>query len=118
MFTTTIKRSGYASRFNGTYEFGARMYRDDSGEWVVDLCLGYKDWETRHVERADSVLRGRPYKMVHQILPAAGDVIVHKKSGRKFVVGEPISDFIVYRFPLLENGKRVAILRAEEYYKD
>ena len=118
MFTTTIKRIGYLSHFNGTYEFGARMYRDENGAWIVDCGYGYKEWATEHTEKFDSVLHGQQYKMHHQILPKSGDVIRHCKSGREFVVGDALNDFIVYRYPLLENGKQVAILRAEEYYKD
>lgn len=118
MFETTITRSGWLSRFNGTYKFGARFYKDNEGNDVVDVRYGYKEWTTSHTEQSDSVLCGEQYKMHHQILPKEGDVITHPNSGRKFVLGSPIEDFVVYRFPLLENGTQVAILRAEEYYKD
>ena len=55
---------------------------------------------------------------MYQVLPKEGDVIVDLKSGRKFVLGKDVEGFISYKFPMIENGKIVAYMKAEEYYKD
>ena len=101
-----------------TYEFTARLYENDCGTWVVDTQYGYSHHTTQHREGWDSVLRGQKYEIHHQVMPKKGDRITHIKSGREFVLGSPVQDFLIHDFPLLENGKQVAILRAEDYYKD
>lgn len=82
---------------------------------LIDLGYGYKSWYTKVREGWDSALRGMVLDRHHSIWPKEGDVWEYKN--RKFVVG-PISGFVVYHAPLLENGKEVAKIRFEDYYKD
>lgn len=51
------------------------------------------------------------------VTPREGDVLRHIPSGRTFSVGK-CEGFINYKFDLLENGKKVATLHYEDYYKD
>jgi hypothetical protein len=100
--------------------FTARLYKDDSKNWIVDLQYGYKTWDKECVEDFASALPGHKYKMVYQILPKENDIIVDEKSGRKFRLEKDLEGFLVYKFPMVDmaTGKTVAYLRAEEYYKD
>ncbi len=100
--------------------FTARLYKDDSQNWIVDLQYGYKTWDKECIEDFASALPGHKYKMVYQILPKENDIIVDEKSGRKFRLGKDLEGFLVYKFPMVDmaTGKTVAYLRAEEYYKD
>ena len=101
-----------------TTNFGAMIYQSDNGEHIVDIRYGYEYHTTEHFEDFASVLPGRKYNIVHQTLPKEGDVIVHEKSGRRFVLGADMEGFIVHKFPMMENGRVVAYLCAEDYYKD
>lgn len=82
---------------------------------MIDLKYGYKCWRTEAKEGWDSVLPGQKYQIHHSIWPKEGDTWIYGK--RKFVVGR-VEGFVVYHAPLLENGKEVAQIRFEDYYKD
>ena len=82
---------------------------------LIDLRYGYKSWFTTSKEGWDSYLRGQVYHIHHSIKPQEGDVWKYKN--RTFVVGK-IEGFIIYQAPLLDNGKEVARIKFEDYYKD
>lgn len=82
---------------------------------VINLRYGYQFYSTDHVEGYDSVMAGQSYKLYHQVMPQENDVWEHGK--RTFVVGKP-SGFLNYTAALLENGKEVAQIKFEDYYKD
>lgn len=82
----------------------------------LDLRYGFK----AHFENCTAKDPGMPrenYRLHSSIHPRKGDKLTHVKSGRVFTFGEP-SGFVVYTIPLLENGKQVAIVHFEDYYKD
>lgn len=95
-----------------------RMYQADNGDHIVDIKYGYNYQTTEHFEDFASVLPGKKYKIMHQTLPKEGDILVHEKSGRRFVLGADMDGFLIHMFPMMENGRVVAYLRAEDYYKD
>lgn len=82
---------------------------------VCYLGYGYKAWTTKHKEGFDSAIHGQAYMLHHSIQPKEGDV--WKFGQRVFTVGKR-SGFVVYTAPLLENGKQVATIKFEDYYKD
>ena len=82
---------------------------------LINLRYGYKEWTTKHKEEFDSAIPGQAYTMHHSIKPKEGDV--WKYGNRTFTVGKPCG-FVVYTAPLLENGKQVATIKFEDYYKD
>ena len=82
---------------------------------LINLGYGYKSWTTKHKEGFDSAIPGQAYTMHHSIWPKEGDV--WKYGNRTFTVGKR-SGFVVYTAPLLENGKQVATIKFEDYYKD
>ena len=82
---------------------------------VILLGYGYKEWTTKHKEGFDSAFPGQAYTLHHSIKPKEGDV--WKYGERMFTVGKR-SGFVVYTAPLLENGKQVATIKFEDYYKD
>ena len=82
---------------------------------VCKLGYGYKEWWTRHNEGHCSALPGREYKLHNAITPKEGDVWTY--GSRTFVVGKR-SGFLCYQAPLLENGRQVATVEWEDYYKD
>ena len=82
---------------------------------LINLRYGYKEWTTKHKEGFDSAIPGQAYTMHHSIKPQEGDV--WRFGERTFTVGK-CSGFVVYTAPLLENGKQVATIKFEDYYKD
>ena len=82
---------------------------------TIFLGYGYKHWTTEHTEGFDSVCPGQKYTLHHSLRVLEGDV--WKYGNRVFVVGKP-EGFLVYKAPLLENGKQVATVCFEDYYKD
>ncbi len=76
---------------------------------------GYKDWWTEGREGFDSANPGQKYRLHNCIWPKEGDV--WKYGNRTFVLGKK-EGFVNYTAPLLENGKQVATLQFEDYYKD
>lgn len=82
---------------------------------VIQLGYGYKTWWTNGREDSFSTLPGRTYKIHNSIMPKEGDV--WKYGSRTFVVGKR-SGFLCYTAPLYENGRQVATVTFEDYYKD
>lgn len=82
---------------------------------IINLQYGYKEWWTQGVEGNDSVLPGQVYRLHNSIKPKQGDIWKH--GNRVFEVG-PIGGFVCYEAPLLENGRQVATIKFEDYYKD
>ena len=82
---------------------------------VCLLGYGYKTWTTKHNEGAFSATPYQGYTLHHAITPSEGDVWFYR--GRTFTVGKK-SGFLIYTAPLLENGKQVATIKWEDYYKD
>ena len=68
-------------------------------------------------EDSFSALHGETYELHHQVLPKENDILLHTKSGRQFTIGK-VEGFVNYHAPLLENGKQVALIIFEDYYKD
>lgn len=100
-------------------EFVGRIYQDDDNNFIVDTQYGYENHTVEKTEKFDSVWPGNKYRIMYQTLPKKGDYVVHNKSGRKFYIGDNVDESgIVYKMSMWENGKIVAYLRAEEYYKD
>lgn len=113
-----IAEHGEGSDYETTnYTFTARIYKYD-GEFIVDTQYGYENHTVKRTEQFDSAFPGTKYEIMYQVLPKEGDIIVDPKSGRKFVLGKDTEGFISYKFPMIENGKIVAYMKAEEYYKD
>lgn len=81
----------------------------------IYLGYGYKTWTQECTEGFDSVCPGEKYTLVNSIKPKQGDVWKH--GNRTFVLGEQ-SGFVIYTAPLFENGKQVATVHFEDYYKD
>jgi len=99
-------------------KFDARIYKDGD-DWIVNIGYGYECWKESRNEGAISARPHENYFLVKQTLPKEGDVIVHSGSNRVFTLGKEMNEnYIVYKFPMIENGKVVAYLVAEEYYKD
>lgn len=82
---------------------------------VCKLGYGYKSWWVTKNEGRYSALPGRSYKILESIWPKEGDVWTYR--GRIFTVGKR-EGFVCYNAPLLENGKQVATIEWEDYYKD
>lgn len=82
---------------------------------VCKLGYGYKEWTTKHNEGRYSATPYQGYTLHHAITPKEGDVWTYR--GRTFVVGKR-EGFLRYQLPLLENGKQVATVEYEDYYKD
>lgn len=101
-----------------TVSFGTRVYKEGN-DWIVNAGYGYEYWKETRNEGAISARPYKNYDIIKQILPKEGDVIVHSGSNRVFTLGKEMNkNYIVYKFPMIENGKIVAYLVAEEYYKD
>jgi len=81
----------------------------------INLGYGYKHWVNQCTEGADSVLAGEKYDIHWQLLPKENDTWYYKD--REFKVGK-VSGFLNFTAPLLENGKQVATIHFEDYYKD
>ena len=79
------------------------------------LGYGYKEWWTQHNEGCYSATPGRDYRLFHQMMPKEGDTWNYR--GRTFTVGKR-EGFLNYHAPLLENGRQVATVYFEDYYKD
>ena len=82
---------------------------------VCYLGYGYKEWTTKHNEGRYSATPYQGYVLHHAITPKEGDVWSYR--GRTFVLGKQ-EGFLNYELPLLENGKQVATVKYEAYYKD
>lgn len=82
---------------------------------VCRLGYGYQTWETKHNEGRFSATPGRDYRIFHQMMPKEGDVWSYR--GRTFTVGKR-EGFLNYSAPLLEDGRQVATIHFEDYYKD
>lgn len=82
---------------------------------LINLGYGYKSWWTEGREDHTSALPGQKYMIHNSIRPQEGDV--WKYGNRVFVVGKK-EGFLIYTAPLLENGKQVATIQFEDYYKD
>ena len=99
-------------------KFEAGIYKDGN-DWIVNTGYGYEYWKETRNEDAISARPHENYFLVKQTLPKEGDVIVHSGTNRVFTLGKEMNkNYIVYKFPMIENGKVVAYLVAEEYYKD
>lgn len=81
----------------------------------IYLGYGYKTWETHHNEGRFSACPGQAYTIHNSLFPREGDVWTH--GDREFVLGKR-EGFVCYTAPLLENGKQVATVHFEDYYKD
>lgn len=114
-YYTRVNRFGVTSF---TTDFDARIYQSNNGEHIVDIKYGYKYQTTEHFEDFTSVLPSKKYNIVHQTLPKEGDILIYGKSGRRFVLGADMEGCITHKFPMMENCRVVAYLRAEDYYKD
>lgn len=84
----------------------------------AQLGYGYSH-TTSHCDIIDpySAIKHEVYDIHHVVHPKEGDIWIHSKSGRTFVIGKP-EGFINYTAPILENNIKVGTVRFEEYYKD
>ena len=118
-FTVTTTKNHYIGIVNRKrqfeqvpvqYTFNARVEGKE-----IYLGYGYNTTTRECVEGFDSVCPGQKYTLVSTRHPKEGDV--WKNGKRTFVVGKK-DGFVVYTAPLFENGKQVATIHFEDYYKD